>query len=88
MELERPERSHTHQPDLYYQTTVPNPLAQPGRAGDIANPKRAAVRQRLPVWTTLSEIGPVSPLPCSLAYFEQEAGRKQKAGLTIQAAPR
>src|SRR5437773_6223262 len=68
MELQRPERSHKHQPDLYHETSVPNQLALPRTNDDIANPERAAVRRRLPLW----------PAPCSSPYFEQEADRNQK----------
>src|SRR5437660_11847287 len=79
MELQRPERSHKHQPDLYHETSVPNQLSLPRTNDDIANPERAAVPRRFPPWPAPFEIVPVSPLPCSSPYFEQEADRNQKS---------
>src|SRR5437879_12475526 len=79
MELQRPERSHKHQPDLYHETSVPNQLSLPRTNDDIANPERAAVPRRFPPWPAPFETAPVSPLPCSSPYFEQEADRNQNS---------
>src|SRR2546421_12130926 len=77
MELQRPERSHKHQPDLCHETSVPNQLSLPRTNDDIATPERAAVPRRFPPWPAPFETAPVSPLPCSSPYFEQEADRNQ-----------
>src|SRR5437868_14820569 len=79
MGLQRPERSHKHQPDLYHETSVPNQLSLPRTNDDIANPERVAVPRRFPPWPAPFETAPVSPLPCSSPYFEQEADRNQKS---------
>src|SRR5437899_11719125 len=79
MELQRPERSHKHQPDLYHETSVPNQLSLPRTNDDIANTERVAVPRRFPPWPAPFETAPVSPLPCSSPYFEQEADRNQKS---------
>src|SRR5438309_9315603 len=81
MELQRPERSHKHQPDLYRETSVPNQLSLPRTNDDIANPERAAVPRRFPPWPAPFETAPVSPLPCSSPYFEQEADRTSEISL-------
>src|SRR5207248_9875832 len=79
MELQRPERLHKHQPDLYHETSVPNQLSLPRTNDDIAHPERAAVPRRFPPWPAPFEIAPVSPLPCSSLYFGQVLHRNQKS---------
>src|SRR5437870_13844094 len=79
MELQRPERSHKHQPELYHETSFPNQLSLPRTNDDIANPERAAVPRRFPPWPAPFETAPVSPLPCSSPYSEQEADRNQNS---------
>src|SRR5882762_7193563 len=69
MELQRPERSHKHQPGLYRETSVPNQLSLPRTNDDIANPERAAARQWFLLSPTPFETAPVSPLPCSLPFI-------------------
>src|SRR6202040_514 len=69
MEMQRPERSHKHQPDLYHETSVPNQLALPRTNDDIANRKRSAVRRRFPPWPAPFETAPAFPVPCSSPYF-------------------
>src|SRR5438445_4687961 len=72
MELQRPERSHKHQPDLYHETSVPNQLSLPRTNDDIANPERVAVPRRFPPWPAPFETAPVSPLPCSSPYLSRK----------------
>src|SRR6266853_3930721 len=91
MELQRPERSHKHQPDLYHEThetSVPNQLALPRTNDDIANPRRSVVRRRFPPWPAPFETAPVSPLPYSSPCFEQEADRNQKSEVRSQRSPK
>src|SRR5207249_9997101 len=85
MELQRPERLHKHQPDLYHETSVPNQLSLPRTNGDIANPERAPVPRRFPPWPAPFETAPGSPFPCSFPYFG--ARSRPKSEIRSQRSP-